>query len=110
MANQKTTKYYVESGPHLQVVVHARNTLQAMLKVLNKIDDDQPLRLADVIIVNRRGFVWDRPDRQLDGDETVMPTRLLLGEPEENVAAGVNCPTQPRSRVPQFERSPSPHC
>ena len=75
-------KYYVESGSHLRVVVAAANTFQAIIKALELTAQDEPLRLADVLIVNQRGFVWDRQDQQLYGDEHVFPTRLLLGAPE----------------------------
>lgn len=77
------TKFYVESGAHLQVVVTARGAVEAILKALGKAAADQPLRLADVFIVNQRGFVWQRENQQLYGDETVIPTRLLLGEPQQ---------------------------
>ena len=41
------------------------------------------LELADRFIVNQRGFVWDREDQELYGDEAIYPTRLLLGQPME---------------------------
>lgn len=75
------TKYYVESGPHLRVVVLANDFVGAILKALEAVSREKPLKLANVFIVNERGFVWDRDDNQLYGDEVVLPTRLVLGDP-----------------------------
>ncbi len=76
-------KYYVESGPHLRVVVLAANPIHAILKTLATVGQREPLQLADRFIVNERGFVWDRDGHELYGDEKVYPTRLLLGQPIE---------------------------
>ena len=84
MKTLKTTKYYVESGSQLQVVVLACSPLEAISKALQKTSQDAPLHLANVMIVNQRGFVWHREGRKLNGDETIVPTRLLLGHPERN--------------------------
>lgn len=78
------TKYYVESGAQLKVVVSARTPIEAILKSMACSARDEPLQLADVFIVNQRGFVWDRPDNEMHGDEKIYPTRLLLGQPESN--------------------------
>ena len=59
-------KYYVESGPNFQVVVLACNQIHAILKALAAGDDDDTLCLADLFIVNERGFVWDRPEHLTD--------------------------------------------
>jgi hypothetical protein len=80
------TKFYVESGRHLKVVVLAPTPVAAILKALSTSAVDEPLRLADVFIVNERGFVWDRDNQERYGDEIVMPTSLLMGEPEEGPA------------------------
>ena len=80
------TKYYVESGPHLKVVVLAADEMDALLKALALQHERQPLRLADVLIVNQRGFVWDREGHELYGDEFMLPTRIVLGLPEEESA------------------------
>lgn len=84
--NETVTKYYVESGRHLKVVVSAPTPVAAILKALSTSATEEPLRLADRFIVNERGFVWDREGRQLYGDEFMMPTSLLMGEPEEGPA------------------------
>ena len=78
------TKYYVESGGQLRVVVLARNPIEAILKSMSCSATDAPLPLADVFIVNQRGFVWDRPNHEMYGDEKTYPTRLLLGQPDSN--------------------------
>lgn len=75
------TKYYVESGSVLQVVVQARSALDAILKAFQRASSQKPLRLADRIIVNQRGFVWERENHELRGDEVIFPTRLILGPP-----------------------------
>jgi hypothetical protein len=78
------TKYYVESGRYLRVIVLATDALDAMLKAFTlEQDEDRPLRLADLVIVNERGFVWDRDNHELYGDEFVLPTELLLGASED---------------------------
>ena len=82
MKTFKTTKYYVESGSQLQVVVLACSPLEAISKALEMTSQNAPLHLANVMIVNQRGFVWHREDQKLNGDETVIPTRLLLGNPQ----------------------------
>jgi hypothetical protein len=74
------TKYYVESGPHFLFVIQASDRIAAIVKALEMSGDT--LRLADVLIVNERGFVWNRENHQLRGDELVLPTRLVLGMPE----------------------------
>ncbi len=74
-------KFYVESGRNLRVVLLAHDPLDAIFKALTRTAQDEPLRLADVVIVNERGFVWDRDDHEMYGDELVLPTRLLLGPP-----------------------------
>jgi hypothetical protein len=79
-------KYYVESGRALRTVVLAADELDAICKAVALAAasrPDEPLPMANLIIVSQRGFVWDRPDRQLYGDEFILPTRLVLGEPEE---------------------------
>jgi len=75
------TKYYVESGPEFRFTLLADNPVHAVLKALAATDGMGPLRLADVFIVNQRGFVWDRPGRRLQGDEKVFPTRRILRQP-----------------------------
>ena len=75
-------KYYVESGPHLKVIVAARDVFEAIVKALELTAQDEPLRLGDAVIVNERGFIQDRARPRLDGNEIILPTRLLLGEPE----------------------------
>ena len=75
-------KYYVESGPHLKVVVAARDVFDAIMKALDLKAQEEPLPLADAVIINERGFIQDRERPRLQGDEIVIPTRLLLGEPE----------------------------
>lgn len=77
-------KYYVESGPGLMVVVLATDEMDAMLKAFTLKHEEAPLRLADVVIVNQRGFVWNRDGHELYGDEFMLPTRLVLGLPEES--------------------------
>ena len=74
------SKFYVESGPRLLVVLEANDVFEAIVNALETQDDAEPLELADVIIVNERGFVWQRPEHELFGDETVLPTRLVLGD------------------------------
>jgi len=76
-------KYYVESGSNLLVTTTAVNETEAIVKALKTVVNQQPLQLADMIIVNERGFVWNREDHELNGDEFIVPTSLLLGEPEE---------------------------
>jgi hypothetical protein len=81
------TKYYVESGRHLRRVLLAVDELDAICRAIafaSAEAGDQPLCLADLIIVSERGFVWDRPDRKLHGDEFILPTRFVLGQPEAN--------------------------
>ena len=78
------TKYYVESGRYLRVIGLATDAMDAMLKAFTmEHDEGQPLRLADLVIVNERGFVWDRENHELYGDEFVLPTELLLGASED---------------------------
>jgi hypothetical protein len=77
------TKFYVESGPHLKTVVLAVDEMDAMLKAFTLKQEHDVLTLADKVIVNQRGFVWDREGHELYGDEFVMPTWLVLGLPEE---------------------------
>ncbi len=78
------TKYYVESGPNFKFIVLATDEMDAMYKALTlKYEEEEKLNLADLVIVNQRGFVWDRPDHELYGDEFALPTRLVLGMPEE---------------------------
>lgn len=79
-------KYYVESGPGLMVVVLASDEMDAMMKAFTMKHEQAPLRLADLVIVNQRGFVWERADHELYGDEFMLPTRLVLGLPEEENA------------------------
>ncbi len=76
-------KYYVESGPHLRTVILATDEMDAMLKAFTLASENLPLRLADLVIVNQRGFVWDRENHELYGDEFMLPTQLVLGLPEE---------------------------
>ena len=80
------TKYYVESGPNFKFVVLATDEMDAMVKALTTKFEQEPLRLADLMIVNQRGFVWDREGHELYGDEFMLPTRLVLGMPEEENA------------------------
>lgn len=77
-------KFYVESGPGLMVTVLATDEMDAMMKAFTLKQEQAPLRLADVVIVNQRGFVWNREDHELYGDEFMLPTRLVLGLPEES--------------------------
>lgn len=78
------TKYYVESGPNFKLIVLATDEMDAMFKALTlKYETEERLNLADLMIVNQRGFVWDRPGHELYGDEFALPTRLVLGMPEE---------------------------
>lgn len=79
-------KFYVESGPNFKMIVTARNPIHAILRAFDRSALDDPLRLATLIIVNQRGFVWDRTDHELHGDEFVIPTRLVLGSPTEEPA------------------------
>jgi hypothetical protein len=72
----------VESGPHLKVVVVAHDVFDAIIKALDLKAQEAPLRLSDAFIVNERGFIQDRQRPRLAGNEIVIPTRLLLGEPE----------------------------
>lgn len=74
-------KYYIESGPNLKAVVAAHDVFEAIMKAFDLKAQHEPLPLADVIIVNERGFVAERHEQRLHGDEIVVPTRLLLGEP-----------------------------
>jgi hypothetical protein len=83
------TKYYVESGPDFKFVVLATDEMDAMVKAFTTKYEASPLRLADVVIVNQRGFVWDRHEHELYGDEFMLPTRIVLGMPEEE-SAGSN--------------------
>jgi hypothetical protein len=83
------TKYYVESGPDFKFVVLATDEMDAMVKAFTTKYEAGPLRLADVVIVNQRGFVWDRDEHELYGDEFMLPTRIVLGMPEEE-SAGSN--------------------
>lgn len=76
-------KYYVESGPNFRVIVLAADEMDAMLKAFTLKHEQAPLRLADVVIVNQRGFVWERDGHELYGDEFMIPTRFVLGLPEE---------------------------
>jgi hypothetical protein len=80
------SKYYVESGPGLMVVVLATDEMDAMVKAFTVKQEQAPLRLADVVIVNQRGFVWHREAHELYGDEFMLPTRMVLGLPEEENA------------------------
>lgn len=81
------TKYYVESGPGLKMILLATDEMDAILKALTrKYEEEAVLHLADLVIVNQRGFVWDRPGHELHGDEFVLPTQLVLGMPEEGKA------------------------
>jgi len=73
-------KFYVESGPHFLYTVLATDQVGAILKALEM--SNELLQMADVIIVNERGFVWHREEHQLYGDELLLPTRLVLGMPE----------------------------
>ena len=77
------TKYYVESGPNLKTIVLAHDEMDAIVTAITrKYEDEGALKLADLMIVNERGFVWDREEHELYGDEFVLPTRLVLGMPE----------------------------
>jgi hypothetical protein len=83
------TKYYVESGSDLRWIVLATDELDAICRAIaleTAATGDAPLRMADLIIVSERGFVWDRPERELYGDEFILPTRLVLGQPEGSQA------------------------
>lgn len=79
-------KFYVESGPSFLIVVEASDAIEALLKAFTPDRSAQPLRLADVTIVNERGFVWQRDEHELYGDELVLPTSLILGRPENEKA------------------------
>ncbi|HTN76527.1 MAG TPA: hypothetical protein VL096_14810 [Pirellulaceae bacterium] len=80
------TKYYVESGSHFKFVVLATDEIDAILRAVTmKYEETESLQLADLMIVNERGFVWDRPGHELYGDEFALPTRVVLGSPEEEV-------------------------
>jgi len=74
-------KFYVESGSHLLETVYAENIIEALSKAIRRVADRDELELADMFIVNEKGFVWEREGHELYGDEVVIPTRLLLGEP-----------------------------
>ncbi|MEQ8785172.1 MAG: hypothetical protein RIC55_02700 [Pirellulaceae bacterium] len=74
-------KFYVESGPNLKAIVAAHDVFEAIMKTLDLKATEEPLQLADVIVVNERGFVADRTEQRLFGDEIVIPTRLVLGDP-----------------------------
>ena len=76
-------KFYVESGPNFKKIVTARNPIHAILRAFDRSPIDDPLHLADLMIVNQRGFVWDRENHELHGDEFVIPTELVLGSPVE---------------------------
>jgi hypothetical protein len=74
------TKYYVESGPQFRIVALARTPVEAIIRALDMKNTYNSLDMAEVIIVNERGFVWDREDHKLNGDELVIPTELMLDE------------------------------
>jgi len=74
-------KFYVESGSKLQEVVQASNMIEAITVAFKRYVATEELKLADRVIVNERGFVWQREGHRLNGDEIIIPTRLLLGEP-----------------------------
>jgi len=74
------TKYYVESGPHFRIVTVARTPVEAIIRALELTNTYSALDMAEVIIVNERGFVWDREGHLLYGDELVIPTELMLDE------------------------------
>jgi hypothetical protein len=77
------TKYYVESGPEMKMIVLAIDEMDAIYRAVTlKYEHENALNLADLMIVNQRGFVWDREDQELYGDEFLIPTRLVLGMPE----------------------------
>lgn len=78
------TKYYVESGSQFKFVVLATDEMDAILKAFTlKYEEEETLCLADLVIVNERGFVWDRPHHELYGDEFALPTAIVLGSPEQ---------------------------
>lgn len=82
-------KYYVESGRCFQVVLLATDELDAILRAIARVAaDDAPLLMANLIIVSQRGFPCQRPGRQLYGDEFILPTRVVLGPPDETLASG----------------------
>ncbi|MFT5523146.1 MAG: hypothetical protein ACI9G1_002108 [Pirellulaceae bacterium] len=76
------TKFYVESGVNLRVVILARNPVDAILRAIAA--GDALLELDEIIIVNQRGFVSQRPGRELRDDDLIYPTQLLLDPPDEN--------------------------
>lgn len=73
-------KYYVESGPDFRIVTIARTPVEAIIRALDMTNTYNSLDMAEVIIVNERGFVWDRENHTLYGDELVIPTELMLDE------------------------------
>lgn len=77
-------KFYVESGPNFLVVVQARDFIDAIMKSIELFEPERELQMADVIVVNQRGFVWQREGHELNGDEFVLPTELVLGSPCED--------------------------
>lgn len=58
-------KYYVESGPNFRIVTMARTPVEAIIRALDMTNTYNALDMAEVIIVNERGFVWDRENHTL---------------------------------------------
>lgn len=79
-ATTSQVKYYVESGPDFRIVTMARTPVEAIIRALDMKNTYNSLDMAEVIIVNERGFVWDREGHTLHGDELVIPTELMLDE------------------------------
>lgn len=78
------TKYYVESGSKFQMIISADTVFQAVVRALKAFAKNNVLELADVVIVSQRGFVWNRENHEMYGDEAIFQTRWLLGEPSES--------------------------
>ena len=74
-------KFYVESGRSLRVVLAAANPIDAVIRAVMRLDDEI-LHLGPAVVVSERGFPSDRADRRIEDDELVLPTRLLLGDPQ----------------------------
>lgn len=76
-------KYYVESGANLNVVILARNPVDAIMRAI-AVGGDALLELDEIIVVNQRGFVSLRPGQEFRDEDLIYPTQLLLDPPDEN--------------------------
>ncbi len=80
-------KFYVESGPEFRVVIEAEDAVQAIVRALAVHLPPGPVRLANVVIANEQGFVWDREGAdRFRGDEIVLPTEDLFTAIRESLA------------------------